>query len=319
VIRPSATIALALLAGEPCAGQACSPPGSLALCQASYDPAGQNVVLARWIDGEDEYPGGVLAAVDGEDADPPRTFDGGSLRHVLVAGLEPGSHTIGIRGVCGEGGLVSLAAEGRIEVLPASPHSRPIEGGIECSHDEASGSTRLHWIPQDPSTFLAVYLEEPSGRLGLVGFAPGDLSSVTLTTAGPDDVFAVQFFAEGPAGCYGSEIHRCEVEPPGPRYVQGLCNGIGDEDGKPLITTAIFGLSYLFSGGPEPPCIAACDANADSEFDLSDMIFILGYMFLGGAAPPSWEDLDGDAGPDPTCIVAGPEEDCASGHLHCAR
>lgn len=54
---------------------------------------------------------------------------------------------------------------------------------------------------------------------------------------------------------------------------------------------------YCFKGGPEPLCVAACDANGDGLFcgTVSDPVYLLQYNFLGGIAPPT---------PFPTCGLA---------------
>lgn len=43
--------------------------------------------------------------------------------------------------------------------------------------------------------------------------------------------------------------------------------------------------NYLYSGGMQPPCMAACDANADGSVNGSDQIFLYNYLFSGGSAP----------------------------------
>src|SRR5690606_37845743 len=103
------------------------------------------------------------------------------------------------------------------------------------------------------------------------------------------------------------------------RYVSGLCNGAGDANGKPLMASAIYGLSFLFMGGPAPPCRKACDANRDGAFDLSDVVYVLTYLFLGGPAPRSWIDSGEDGTLDPTCMTAEPGDDCKVGHAFCAQ
>src|SRR5687768_4504206 len=74
----------------------------------------------------------------------------------------------------------------------------------------------------------------------------------------------------------------------------------GDADGNcgVDITDAVYVLNYLFSGGPNPPCLDAADPNDTGTIDITDGIFILNYLFLGTTAP---SDPGPDAsGPDPT-------------------
>jgi hypothetical protein len=58
-------------------------------------------------------------------------------------------------------------------------------------------------------------------------------------------------------------------------------------DGKPDISDAIFGLNFLFLGGPAPPCDDAADVNDDGKVDISDSMWLIGYLFLGDGAPPA--------------------------------
>lgn len=83
-------------------------------------------------------------------------------------------------------------------------------------------------------------------------------------------------------------------------FVRGDCN----DDDQVDIADGIYVLNFLFQGGPEGPCQAACDANSDGGVDQSDAIYIFNYRFLGGAAPAS---------PFPECGVAGEPEDCLEG------
>ncbi len=104
------------------------------------------------------------------------------------------------------------------------------------------------------------------------------------------------------------------VEPPSNRFLRGLCDGIGR---RPGISSAIIGLNYLFLGGPRPPCVEACDANASGApgqlFDLSDMVFMLSFLFLGGPAPPGWR------GTEAVCEGAMSADDCLESHADCMQ
>ena len=48
-----------------------------------------------------------------------------------------------------------------------------------------------------------------------------------------------------------------------------------------------FLVSANFSGGAEPPCLAACDANLDGEVigSVTDALYLLQFAFFGGPAP----------------------------------
>ena len=98
------------------------------------------------------------------------------------------------------------------------------------------------------------------------------------------------------------------------RFVRGVCDG---SSAAPDIGTVIFSLRHLFQGRGSPPCNEACDANADSRIDLTDMVYTLQYLFRGGSAPVGWNDRDGDGRKDPTCESAG-ESSCGTPHESCA-
>jgi hypothetical protein len=63
------------------------------------------------------------------------------------------------------------------------------------------------------------------------------------------------------------------------------------------LSDAVFVLSYLFLGGPEPQCVKSADPNDSGEVDVSDGVFVLSFLFLGGLGPR--EPFPG-CGPDPT-------------------
>lgn len=64
-------------------------------------------------------------------------------------------------------------------------------------------------------------------------------------------------------------------------YYRGDCNGSGSIN----ISDPTFLGNYLYSGGPQPPCMSACDANADGSVNGSDQIFLYNYLFSGGPRP----------------------------------
>lgn len=63
------------------------------------------------------------------------------------------------------------------------------------------------------------------------------------------------------------------------------------------ISDAIFTLSYLYTGGPDPDCLDAADANDDGAVDTSDGIYTLRFLYSGGPPPPAPFPA---AGQDPT-------------------
>ncbi|MCA8960923.1 MAG: hypothetical protein KDC38_10445, partial [Planctomycetes bacterium] len=69
--------------------------------------------------------------------------------------------------------------------------------------------------------------------------------------------------------------------------------GDTNDDGAVDIGDALFLLSNLFQGGPNPVCQDAADANDDGGKDIGDAVYLLSFLFQGGAAPaapyPTWE------------------------------
>ncbi|MDO8559881.1 MAG: hypothetical protein Q7S23_02475 [bacterium] len=74
----------------------------------------------------------------------------------------------------------------------------------------------------------------------------------------------------------------------------------GDADGSEEIdlTDAVFALSGMFLGGPQPACLDAADTDDTGQWDISDVVYDLNYMFLSGAPPP--DPGPEIPGPDPT-------------------
>jgi len=97
-----------------------------------------------------------------------------------------------------------------------------------------------------------------------------------------------------------------EREPPpgvGP-FLRGDCGQAGNVN----ISSGILLLTFLFSGGGDPGCFAACDADGDGRLDVTTAIYIFNFLFLGGGAPSA---------PFPDCGFSESEEDvtlgCADG------
>jgi hypothetical protein len=65
------------------------------------------------------------------------------------------------------------------------------------------------------------------------------------------------------------------------QFLRSDCNN----DAVVNIADGVYGLNYLFQGGPNPTCDDACDSNDDSSIDAADMIYIFNYQFLDGPAP----------------------------------
>jgi hypothetical protein len=96
------------------------------------------------------------------------------------------------------------------------------------------------------------------------------------------------------------DFGSCGVGP----FLRGDCNGDGQVAGQ--VTDAVYLLNFNFSGGPAPPCRAACDADGDGRFigQVTDAVYLLGFSFLGGPPPPA---------PFPSCARSSRSQDIALG------
>ncbi len=87
-------------------------------------------------------------------------------------------------------------------------------------------------------------------------------------------------------------------------FIRGDCNGDGSVAAP--ISDALTLLRFSFTGGSEPPCLAACDADGDGRAvgRVVDAVYLLRYHFMDGEPPPP---------PFPDCGRAerASEETCA--------
>ena len=68
---------------------------------------------------------------------------------------------------------------------------------------------------------------------------------------------------------------------PAPSYIFGDANA----DGFVNVGDAVYLISYVFRGGPEPDPLLAGDANGDCDSNVGDAVFIINYVFRDGPAP----------------------------------
>jgi len=87
-----------------------------------------------------------------------------------------------------------------------------------------------------------------------------------------------------------------------------IARGDANHDGSVNISDASYIFSYLYQGGPAPPCLNEADANHDGSVAQSDGIYILNWLYHGGSAPPA-------PGPfNTTCTTSSsPNPGCAIG------
>jgi hypothetical protein len=131
-------------------------------------------------------------------------------------------------------------------------------------------------------------------------------------------VFAVSpLFAEDPVVWFDG---------PGVTLFNGDTNGDFERD----VSDAVYLLSHLYLGGPEPAQLAGCeaapaiqngDSNGDGELDLSDGVHMLSWLYFGGPEPvyPCAEGFGAgatviqDAGPIP--VTPPPAVNICNGDL----
>jgi hypothetical protein len=64
---------------------------------------------------------------------------------------------------------------------------------------------------------------------------------------------------------------------------RGDANSDGTVDGADGATIT----SFLYLGGPAPPCMNQADTNNDGQVDGSDAVYLYNWLYMGGPAPPA--------------------------------
>jgi hypothetical protein len=70
--------------------------------------------------------------------------------------------------------------------------------------------------------------------------------------------------------------------------VGDLCDyTCGDADGNEIvnISDAVYLISYIFGGGPEPYPLLSGDADCNELVNISDAVYLISYIFGGGPEP----------------------------------
>ncbi|MEM7232336.1 MAG: CHRD domain-containing protein [Planctomycetota bacterium] len=94
------------------------------------------------------------------------------------------------------------------------------------------------------------------------------------------------------------------VETQANAFVRGDCDG----DGIIGLTDPVALLGWLFLSQTRPPCIAACDFVGTTQLDVSAAVYGLAFLFLGGPQPP---EPHPDCGIDPSGLdCAEPSPAC---------
>lgn len=291
----------------PCGAGICPPPTDFSIAQTGYGSGEQDcAVLARW---RVETPGQLQAirlGVNGTDTG----FAAPAAFVALFERLGPGrAYELSVRSDCGAPSGLSTRTFDQIVTLAQSPLPNPILGAPTCTFEPAAGgSLNASWQIDAPATYIEVSLVRGGGAPELVQKLDGAATSVSIPGAIATDELELQFFLGQDSSFYGSPAIRCGAGNVR-RLVHGVCGGQG---ARPNISNAIFGLNYLFTGGAEPGCLAACFVNGDDRLDLADMVYLLAFLFTGGAPPQGWGGLD------PVCQPAEASEDCASSNPACS-
>ncbi|MBI4605031.1 MAG: PQQ-binding-like beta-propeller repeat protein [Planctomycetes bacterium] len=138
---------------------------------------------------------------------------------------------------------------------------------------------------------LAFAVTPPAGVTIVQAGGPGDpKANITFADAGSYTIEATVKNDGGSAACQQTICVKQQALLD--RFLRGDCNA----DKKNDLSDAVYGLAYLFLGGPAPSCEEACNTNGDAKLDLSDAVYELTYLFLGGPPPDAPHP---DCGDDP--------------------
>ena len=283
----------------PCGAVVCPPPEVLQASQVRFGPGpADNAVLARWRLPAPPYANGIAAKLNGQITE---QLLGSATSHVFE-GLAPSqAYEIAVQGDCGDPAGTSGTLFELVSIVAQTPHVNPTAGPLECAWSaEGGGQTSVRWENAAPSVFIDVY-RVAQAEPQFFARIQGTRTSIILHGTAASDEIELQFFGQYDNWTYAAAPIRCQPTSGGSLFVRGICDGQGP---RPSITSAIFGLQFLFAGGPTPPCAEACEANGDGRTDIADMIYILNFLFLGGNPPAGWP------GVDPTCEEA-PADRCA--------
>ena len=287
------------------------------------DPTDGNVVIVTWErTAAGSAPANIL--VDGSSALSVTSREGFNIAEVPQ--VQEGQHLFEVI----EGGTIQVG------FLSQEVFSAPPVGDIEldCTVDEEDCEIVIDGeSPGPPSSYVEFIIDgvvqpqqaemtfdDDKGKFTFSGTFPLETSGQHQVIAYAVGARGQDFFETGSYRQDGATSCSSQCGTGGSvTFVPGLCNGIGTGPSgrQPDISSAVFGLSWLFAGTRAPPCAAACDANGDGTVDISDMVRVLGYLFSGGAPPEGWVDSSGDGVADPTCNIPGAGDDCAAGHDAC--
>jgi hypothetical protein len=272
--------------------------GALYLPRGSEEPGG-NAAGGSSIEAAIE--GSLYAGFDsevGETADL-RLF-GGNLGWILEwgAGDEHPSHRP-YRDNTGTGILIgdkeALFFPGWVRAVVAAKTDDCILVDLESS--EVGSATH-------PITQEAVAFEPDYDRARAAGFPEGVFGRIEVNFSG----FSTASRIIPGASSNAVELRVPAVEVP-LQFIRGDCNGdLAPFSPLPDVFTLLL---WNFSGGREPPCIAACDADGDGKVIgiVSDGIYLLQHFFAAGPPPPSPYPLCGPEA-EPSALSCEDEPFC---------
>jgi hypothetical protein len=61
---------------------------------------------------------------------------------------------------------------------------------------------------------------------------------------------------------------------------------VDDSGGEADISDLVYLVDFMFTGGPEAPCLKQADIDASGGIDISDLVYLVDFMFTGGPVPP---------------------------------
>lgn len=261
-----------------CTSTVCVTVRELAGCQFAFGPGDEdNGVRLEWKNGAADYER-ILVRVDGEERDP---LDGKAVELVLE-GLALGEHEVVLEPECGAGMDPSEPVGLKVTLVEAPPTVSP-PTGFACRF-VYSDYTRITatWKNVDEPRYAEVYVIDAQGSERLIQTLSGKAEGINVDGTKAGDSIGLRAYFELAGACFFGEMATCvPTRPPGFKYLTADCDGNSNLD----LTDAIFSLDFLFRGGDEPPCLAACDSNRDVKFDLADPIYVLNHLFLSGPEP----------------------------------
>jgi hypothetical protein len=127
-------------------------------------------------------------------------------------------------------------------------------------------------------------LAKPEGSAAVVNLSEQAVAKLTVDRPG---TYSLQLTVEDSIGQVAVALPRIEAV-----TAVGFKRGEITGDAAIDISDPVAILSWLFTGGSDPVCIKAADANDDQIVDLTDGVLMLNFLFLGGRDP---------AAPFPSC------------------